>query len=85
MDFVAFLESIKNEENKNFVENVAIASYKSLMEEILPAKPEETQLVIEKTKSDLEDLDHLKTTQEELLKNEQELEQKAPDLVQKPQ
>jgi hypothetical protein len=85
MDFVAFLESIKTDKNKNLIENVAIATYKSLLEEILPAKPEETQLVIDKTKEDLEDLGHLKETQAELLQNEAELKQKAPDLVQAPQ
>jgi hypothetical protein len=85
MDFKAFLESIKTDENKNFVENVAIATYKSLFEEILPAKPEETDLLINKTKEDLEDLTNLKTTQAELLKNEEELKQKAPNLVQAPQ
>ena len=81
MNFLNFLESIKTENNKAFVENVAIDSYKSLFEEILPSTPEETELVIGKTEDDLEDLEHLQATQVELKKNEEDLKQKAPNLV----
>ncbi len=81
MDFLNFLESIKTDNNKGFVENVAISSFKSLFEEILPSTPEETELVIGKTEEDLEDLEHLQATQVELKQNEADLKQKAPNLV----
>ena len=82
MDFVKFLESLKTDKNKTFLENVAIDSYKSLFEEILPpSKPEETELLINKTEEDLEDLEHLQATQVELKQNEADLKQKAPNLV----
>lgn len=86
MNFLDYINSIKNEENKLFLENVVESGFRSLFEEMAdatiptPRNPLETKILLDKTKQDQEDLNKLLAVQTELIQNQKELEQKAPDL-----
>lgn len=82
MNFKDFLKTIKTESNKTFLENVVEKAFETIFEAddmVLPDTPAETVALMEKKKKDIETLSKLKVAQDEIVKNEQELEDKFPD------
>lgn len=81
--FLDFLDSMKTEKNKAFIESVVEKGFKSLFEYDsnetanlrLPTNPKETELVMATKLKEAEDLKKLKDTQEGLIKTETDLEQ----------
>ena len=88
MNFLTFLKTLENENNKAFLENVIKEAYNTLFEDIenlsLPDSPEETLALMEKKKKDIEQLTKLKLAQDEIIKNEKDLESKYPDFKETP-
>ena len=79
--FLDFLNSMKTDTNKVFIESVVEKGFKSLFEydtsetqqQRLPTNPKETELVMATKLKEAEDLKKLKDTQEGLIKTETDL------------
>jgi hypothetical protein len=86
MNYLSFLNSLKNPKTSTFLESVVIPAYKTLCEDenTLPDTVPETDVLIEKKVKDVAALGKLKVTQQELEKNEEELKSKAPGIVEQP-
>ncbi len=79
--FLDFLDSMKTEKNKTFIESVVEKGCKSLFEydttetqqQKLPSNPKETEITMAAKLKEAEDLKKLKTNQEDLIKTETDL------------
>ena len=86
--FLNFLDSMKTEKNKTFIESVVEKGFKSLFEYDttetqqlrLPTNPKETEIVQASKLKEAEDLGKLKTTQEDLIKTETDTETQQKQL-----
>jgi septin family protein len=80
--FVDFLNTLKTDTNKTFIESVVEKGFKTLFEygtaetgqARLPTNPKETELVMATKLKEAEDLKKLQQTQESLIKTETDLD-----------
>lgn len=86
--FLDFLDSMKTDKNKTFIESVVEKGFKSLFEYDaretenlrLPTNPKETEITMAAKLKEAEDLKKLKQTQEGLIKTQTDLE-KTSDIM----